>query len=1151
MPTLFERLETGLSGNTLSVQLTGEVGNLAAIATTVADLIENPPNNLSDLTQGIQTLPLPDLQLGGDVGAVLSALQTAIPTDLSDVTGSLTSGLQQLEDTVQNDLVGLLGQALEAVLAVYQLTQIDWLCADADNPAVNRINDLSARESTITLAAAATPPPVFSNTLDQISSSLDLLPSPLNVDSVLTALQQLLQKINLDSLGLVRVPILDDLRDPLDTLVTWRSLPPAGVLNHMVQSLQTLRQFLASPVSTVLLPIDSEVAAIQNQLTAANLAALTDDLTTRLNQLKALVDMGNLSSAGTAIASLNSLLDQHSSLRSTLQTNLAPQVVALRDRLAALPEDLEDQISRTISILQPNTPLEILTPLADAIPSPIDQQSINDFQAWLESITQWLQSLVDAIDLTAIKDPISTVAESLQTAVNGLDDGLVNVTLAVQSLFGELDGLLTQVDVAALVHQVEVAIAAFKTQIIETLSTLFQPVRAVVNQLITTIHDAIDQFDPEVIVNALKEAIQVVTGILEDPNVVSALTQIRGALTTVTQQLQALSFSPLVDQVVTAIEELSGVFATIDTSVLSTPLKLALQAALALLPEDLTPVTDPLIAEFGQLIETGPVPLLQIAQQQPQRLLDQVRSFQPTTLIGDALSQPYQTVLTQMQAFQPSQLLQPVQQELDALKDRIKQNANPAQALTPLIPLFQNLLQTIDQLQPSALVQPLEDLLSQAINQVLEALPVDAVFDQVDDAMQRVQQVIGLGDRFSALIQRVVDMLNGFANPQAQVDAWLTESLANLDGITNVSALQPLLVQLSGEIDQLKANGLKDRFNQTVDTLLATLQTLNPQTRLLSLVQAYRSLSPAALNALPDSPEKIALVAVIARFNPIQSEFNAPYQLLTDLTTALNQSKTALQMGLEGWDERYHTVDSVLAPLQNLTASPTQLRQWVRDGLQGQLVQPLARLFAMTAPLSETLGRFLSQFQGLMTVLQAKVADLLSGPGSLGEIRTDLQAIIQRLQGLNLAFLTDSLNTTFATLRSQVEAFDPAQLQTAIATPFNQIVDSLDLSQVLPPADIAQLNTAYAAVIAKLQTLDPAQLITTVVQPEFDTKVIPLLETFDLTAVLTALLDRLHHLDEELQAEMGRVNEAYQKLRQSMPSISISLDLDIDIGVSL
>lgn len=58
------------------------------------------------------------------------------------------------------------------------------------------------------------------------------------------------------------------------------------------------------------------------------------------------------------------------------------------------------------------------------------------------------------------------------------------------------------------------------------------------------------------------------------------------------------------------------------------------------------------------------------------------------------------------------------------------------------------------------------------------------------------------------------------------------------------------------------------------------------------------------------------------------------------------------------------------------------------------------------------------------------------------------------------------------------------------------------------------------------------------VQPVFDAQVRPLVDAFDLTPVFDALIDALRNLDEELKAELGQVNTAYQALRAARPGAS-------------
>jgi hypothetical protein len=124
-------------------------------------------------------------------------------------------------------------------------------------------------------------------------------------------------------------------------------------------------------------------------------------------------------------------------------------------------------------------------------------------------------------------------------------------------------------------------------------------------------------------------------------------------------------------------------------------------------------------------------------------------------------------------------------------------------------------------------------------------------------------------------------------------------------------------------------------------------------------------------------------------------------------------------------------------------------------------------------------------------------------------------------------------------VRSKIAALDPANLAQAVAADFAALLDDLDLSQVLPDADVKQLDDDYKAVITKLSALDPKKLVVDVVQPVFDQDVKPLLDAFDLSKLLDAVVDKLHGLKDELKTELGKVNDAYKQLRAAIPQMSL------------
>jgi len=117
---------------------------------------------------------------------------------------------------------------------------------------------------------------------------------------------------------------------------------------------------------------------------------------------------------------------------------------------------------------------------------------------------------------------------------------------------------------------------------------------------------------------------------------------------------------------------------------------------------------------------------------------------------------------------------------------------------------------------------------------------------------------------------------------------------------------------------------------------------------------------------------------------------------------------------------------------------------------------------------------------------------------------------------------------------------------------FDQALQALDLSRLLPADALAALDDDVAALLNTLRALDPQALVVNTVQPLYDEQVLPLLEAFDITPVLTALIARLDELKLELAAEFDKVNGSYQRMLAAVPTISLTdISLDVDIGVDI
>jgi hypothetical protein len=1164
VPTLFERLDTGVGGTDLSVKLTVQTGQLGSLATTVRALITNPPSSLDELTGSLGDLPVPDLGVGPQFTGMLGDLRAAVPTDISAVIGPLTTGLGQLAATVGPGLTSVLAGALDTVLAVQRLATMDFRCLGigggasangAPPPPENGGGPPPEDGAATSGGGTATATAATTASASRVNEVLDRLPTPLTIPGLLGFVATLLDDPERDTLFPHVFPLLDGVRDPLVTLVAWDDMTGAEIRADFASTLSASRDLVAGVGAGAVGSVAADVVAATSGLPATALAQVADGLAARLQELADAVAAGNLAGTGPAVGALNALLDQYDVLRADLEEPLA-DLADLSSRLGALPDDLEDRMTIALGALGgPGATIGVVELLAGLLASEADGPAIQALEDQLSAFTAWLQDLVAKLDLSALEEPLGAVADGARSAVDAVDDALVGVTLQAQALFAELESVLDGVDVEALRAQVEQAIGDFGDALVAQLTELFAPARDGVHEVIDAIDEGVDAFDPADIVGALQDVIAELTAVLDDPDVASAIGSISTTIETTAQELEALSFAPIVDGIVEAIDAVAELLRGIDTAALGVPGQLALQAALALLPEDLTPATDPLIADFGALVETGPVPLVASVRAQPERLLVSVRGFEPGTLVSSALSGPFDALVAQMDEFKPSALLAPVEQELDSLKTRLKQEASPGLALAPLEPLFDDLLEALDELRPAQLVAPLEEVVTGVVDGIIDALPVDETFAAVDSALAEVQNVVDIGNTIESVLERLRDTLAAFENPAQQLGDWIDSILAKVEPLADDGSLAAAMAALDTAIDGVRAPALESLLAGGLTPALATLDGLDATGRLTAVVQAYRKLSTPALAALPDSPAKAAIVAAVNRFDPLDPVFGEPYRAVAGFRNDLLAAKQALTEALAGWDDLHHAPGATLAELAASQPVPAQLAARVREHLEARFVQPLTAAFSATQPIAATLAAMARQVEHLMEDVNSKLGAILSGPDSLTAIRDAVQELVDRLRAFDLGFLTQSLNEVFDNVRGKLDAANPAHLRELVDGVFDDMLATLTLAQILPPADVAALDAAYADVRDKLKQLDPGKLVTEVVQPEFEATIVPLLAAFDLTPVLDALVARLQSLDEELRVEMDRVNEAWQRLRGAIPSISpldlvdIDLDVDIDIGV--
>jgi hypothetical protein len=352
---------------------------------------------------------------------------------------------------------------------------------------------------------------------------------------------------------------------------------------------------------------------------------------------------------------------------------------------------------------------------------------------------------------------------------------------------------------------------------------------------------------------------------------------------------------------------------------------------------------------------------------------------------------------------------------------------------------------------------------------------------------------------------------------------------------------------LSNAVDQTRADAITTRFTTGVSAIRESLAQAGGTSRLANLVSAHRSVPLAALSAMPASADKTAVLNALERFDPMLPSFGVPWQQLGSLQSSLQEADSELQAMLSLWDDRFHAADSSLSTLRQAEATTAQLRAWANETLQVQLVEPLAKTFGIIEPAVAVVEAFVARIEALVAALVEKLDALLLGPDSLTGIRTALGEIVDRLLDVDLDFLRDSVNALFDNARSKLNAISPAAIGEVLDQSFATVLDTISLDLILPPADVRQLDETYEAVIEKLRALDPGAIVEAVVQPLFDETILPLLASFDLTAVIDAVIEKLKNLDVELDGELDRVNVSYQAMLAAVPTGAASDSASVSV----
>jgi hypothetical protein len=1146
---LLEQVQGAGQSAGIATAIQQQLGNLTGIGSSLDALTSQPPSAIGDMVGHLNGVGLPSIPALDALTSGVSNIRGMLPAQSSDLISGLSGGLDGLESTLKDKIIKPVGDTIDAIKSLVVLITGK---AVAQSQAPAQAQGGAARGApaaagrTPVLAAPAPAPPAAGSSAAQtetaadaitgIKSVLDQLPHPLTVWSLLDLSGTLFEQLPTPELAAGTLPGISNFQFRLATIRQWRGMDGTQIAAAIVQTLQSLAQFIHRGIDTEISTLGTDATPLVVTSAFQSMQTSVDALVAGMQQIGAAVQAGNLSGVTpvlTALQTNRQTLDKALAALQPAYTGAAAQT--LTGRLQRLPALLDGRIREVLNQLLPASDLPVPAPDLSTIDALIPDADISALTDRIKSLGDGIAAIVSALDIEAIRPTVKQAVAEANSMVGGLDDAIIGLRSQLTSLFDKIEAPIAALDTAAVVHDVETQLNSLRDTLKNTIGQLFDPVKAALTDAIGAVSTVADKFDPQSIVAPLTTASNDLKSLFESSDVATTLHDGSEALDKATKAIQDLSFKPITDKVIGDIDDVEKTLKKVDVSKIPAPARELLSSALQVIPKTLDPVIKTLTDKLKDAIESGPEPVLEKIKQGPALVTAEINKLSPDKLIGDQIDKPFNELLDKLAGFNPTALLKPVEDALADLRKRLQAFA-PGQLLQPVEKLRQDLLDEFDKLNPAQLVAPINDRIHEVTGAIVGALPIDATLAPLDEVANFVGHVLAGVDAAHSLLDRLISIEGGLADPASQVDAVVNDILSRIGQIPDEHAFDAPLAGVVAAIDAVKADPIRTAAGNALAPLTGGLNTLDPQRRYGDLVRAYRGISKSAVSALPDSAEKTATLTFLNAFDPQAPAYAGPFTAVQGVRDGLTAATTTLNTRLNDWDSLYHGANGPFAAYRSGSVSKSDLQHVIGGVLRPSIAEPVDIVFALINCARQVLDAVLKAIEPTLAAIDQQLTSLLLLPTALHSIGDAVKGLEDHISHLDLSMISDELANTFALVRGKLAAFDPAKIADNINNIFNAVIGQLDVTKLLPQDQLGKLDGSYNEIVTKLRALKPREIIINATQALFDAAVKPVLDILTkLTALVNALIKKLDDLAGELNEELSRTNAAFGEMLKAIP----------------
>jgi hypothetical protein len=945
-----------------------------------------------------------------------------------------------------------------------------------------------------------------------------------------------------EAIPLQTVPILDELRDKLQTILGWLQKEGNDLTETFATSILEWTQLIQTAFhERTLTPIYIWLQNAAEQAEKKSLQPPLNAIVTPLEKLIPLVQSGDLTKADALIAELKTQMKAISEANQPFQEIWFGAAVPQRSKLRYLNESLELEMGRILMLAAPPKPFNLLRLGLKPMQLLMNKQGIDTFLKGLNQVLGQADDFMKSLNLKPTIDFIHQTTTTTQNALQLVQNTLKTTFEKVETGLTTVQQAVEQFQLQALKDKIKKLIAETMQSFLKKVDSFLKSVTDLISNTLNKLKELLQNFDAKKIAAEITKLIESLTNVLKTPPIEKAFTTAKKALKTVSDEINGFSIKPVTKPVIKGIETVQFGLKIATAIPLPNSAKKKLETALNKLPTatGFRAKVNEVPVIFNKMVDEQVKTKLIALQQKLMALEKEVNQFAPNQLFKDSFFEPYDKLVKTADGFKPSTLMKSVDDKLLSLHKQFEMQLQTVKVFEPLQPTLNTVIAKLNTVNFNELVQPVQKTITEKVAAITKKLPlqqVAQVMNQADLVTRRIEQGIEVSETVRIQLLHLNDFLLHLKNQKAPAQALSQQVMSKWDDLKTLEPLLQPLQALHDAIDLTTESKLSNAILPTLEKAFAQIQKYELQPALKKIADAQKAFS---LEKLPDSPQKTELQNVLKDLNTALTPFNRLNQLSNDLEESQNNLKTTFST----WQKRYHHEESPLKRFQYDAktvgkASTTTVKMMLQTMVQEQIETVLTPIFSLGEQIQPIIATHLQKITTVMASFDKQLITVLSVERDVSKLFRSVQNFVYEINHIDITFVAKRLDAILKAVQQQLKDFNLKEMDVFLKSCFTDMLLQLRpeavFNQTGGDTGLAQLDSFHTQVMEQFRALNPKKLLREPLQIEFD-KLKQGLVIFEVKDTVEAFLNATGRLQKELTTELGKTADAYQALRESIP----------------